>query len=138
VKTITKYFLYVAVPVGLVLTMIGNWKVGLVFGCLAGFFAAFHLGRSLQAETFEINASNKDRMKGLTWYQEEIAQHMRDLRYQLIVDETNLKEWQPSPRARIMGGNFRMETTPYSITISGPRGVIRILKSILDLNKIFI
>lgn len=121
-----------------IVTIFANWKVGLAFGSLLGLFTSVHIGRSLASETFEINATNKDKKKGLSWYENEIISHMHDLRYELMVNEKGLKIWQPSPRARIMGGEFKMEVTPYSITISGSRGTVRIMQSILDINKIFI
>jgi hypothetical protein len=37
-----------------------------------------------------------------------------------------------------MGGEIKVSWTPYAISIDGPRGFVRILSSVLDLNKIFL
>jgi hypothetical protein len=137
-KKVLILFFAISLPIALAVTIVSSWQVGLVFGGLSGLFMSFHLGRTLAAESFEINSSNKDRMKGLSWYEEEIISHLKDLRYYMKVDQRDLKVWEPSPYARTMGGEVKMEVTPYAITITGPRGVVRILKSILDLDKIFI
>lgn len=138
VGRIFKTFLVVFLAIGIIVTLILNWKVGLLFGTLAGLFASMHISRSLTTESFEINTSNKDPLKGLSWYEEEIIAHMRDLRYRIKVDTRELKVWEPRTISQNMGGAFKMEVTPYSITIEGPRGVVRIVKSILDLEKIFL
>lgn len=131
-------FLAIFFPIFLILTIFTSWKLGLLFGLLAGLFTSFQLARNLTRESFEINATNKDKTKGLKWYEDEIIAMMNDLRYQLIEDKNNVKVWQPRLRARVMGGEFKMEVTPYSITITGPRGMVRIVKSVLDLTKIFL
>ena len=137
-KKVMTLFLAIFIPIALGISLVASWQVGIVFGGLIALFMSFHSGRSLTSETFEINSTNKDKMKGLSWYEEETISHLHDLRYILKVNERNLKVWEPSIRSRVMGGEVKMEVTPYSITITGPRGVVRILKSILDLNKIFI
>lgn len=137
-KKVLTLFLAIFIPIAIGVSIVSSWQVGLVFGGLLALFMSFHSGRSLSSETFEINSTNKDKMKGLSWYEEEIISHLHDLRYVLKVNERNLKIWEPSVRSRVMGGEVKMEVTPYAITVTGPRGVVRILKSILDLNKIFI
>jgi hypothetical protein len=137
-KKVLRLFLTVSLPIALVLSVVANWKVGLVFGGLIGLFAAVHLGRNMMTESFEINSSNKDKTKGLSWYEQEIISYMRDLRYRNVLDTHQIKIWQPPVRAQVMGGEFKMEVTPYSITMTGTKGQVRILKSILDLDKIFL
>lgn len=133
-----KTFLTGAIPVAVLVTLFLNWQVGILFGALAGIFFSMHTARSLTTETFEINSTNKDPLKGLSWYENEIVSHMHDLRYRIKVDQKELKIWQPRTISQNMGGDFKMEVTPYSITIEGPRGMVRIVKSVLDLEKIFL
>jgi hypothetical protein len=137
-KRVLKFFIWVTLVTASIIAIFANWQVGLAFGALLGFFTSFHLGRAMTPETFEINASNKDKRRGLSWYEKEVMAHMHDLRYQLVSNQEHLKVWQPSPWARVMGGEFKMELTPYSITLTGPRGAVRIMKSILDIDKIFL
>lgn len=137
-KRVLMIFLATALPVAIVVSFFLSLQVGMVFGGIIGLFMAVHLGRNLQIESFEINTQNKDRQKGFAFYEEEIISIMRDMRYELLQDSREVKVWQPRVRGRVMGGEFKMEVTPYSLTISGPRGIVRIVTSMLDIQKIFI
>jgi hypothetical protein len=131
-------FLITTLSLTLLIGIFSSWQVGLVFGALFGLFTSVHVARNLQAESFEITTLNKDKLKGFSFYEKEVISIMHSLSYELITDEHNLKVWSPSPRARIMGGEFKMETSPYSITLTGSRGTVRIVISMLDIEKIFI
>lgn len=98
----------------------------------------FHYSKVRATESFEINTQNKDSQKGFSWYEEEILSIMASFRHQLVINQTDLKVWQPWGRWRATGSEFRMERTPYSITISGSRGMVKIVLSQLDLEKIFL
>jgi hypothetical protein len=137
-KEMIKTFLGVSLPLALIIAFFTNLLVGLIIGLLLGLFCAVHLSRRLQEESFEINMQNKDKMKGFSFYEKEIISIMDSLRYQLITNEPDMKIWEPSTRAKAMGGNFKMEVSPYSITIHGTRGMVRIVVSMLDIEKIFI
>jgi hypothetical protein len=131
-------FLAAGLPIALVMSIFLSLPVGLLFGSIFGLFMAMHLSRNLQTETFEITIQNKDHQKGFAFYEAEIISIMHDMRYELILDTKENKIWQPRPRARVMGGKFTMQVSPYSITITGPRGIVRIVTSMLDIQKIFI
>jgi hypothetical protein len=124
--------------IGLAFMIFLPWQVALVPGFIFILFAIFHQSKNLQSEVFEINSQNKDPQKGLYWYKEKIYQHLKELNYERKESLSDHEIWIPSPRARIMGGEVKITSTPYSITIEAPRGFIRILISILEIKKIFI
>lgn len=101
-------------------------------------FTYFQYTKVRKTEKFEITTQNKDKLKGFAWYEDEIVSIMASFRHELVVDEKELKVWRPWGRWRATGSEFRMERTPYSITIEGARGMVRIVVSQLDLQKIFL
>lgn len=142
-----RIFLISSVPVTLVVALLlglfvgfrpGLFVVAPLIGTLVGIFCGFHLIRDLQTESFEINQQNKDSQKGLSWYEEMILDQLKAERYIEIGKEGNKRYFSPQIRAQIMGGNIELEVNPYWITVTGPRGFIRILASTLDIKKIFL
>lgn len=120
----------------------GPWKAGLMVGTILGALASlglsFYLVRDLKRETLEINSANKDPRKGLSWYHNEIAQYLHSQRYQEMKSSTSKRCFTPPIMGQHMGGVIELESDAYSITITGPRGFIRILASVLEIKKIFI
>lgn len=74
----------------------------------------------------------------MSWYRDEIISHMYVLRWPLVEDSSEKKVWRPRGQTRVMEDTFSMTYTPYMITISGSRNMIKTIKSILDLEKIFL
>lgn len=126
----------------IILTIGYNYKVGLiiglVFGSLFGLFAAGHIERNLKRDTLEINSSNKAPTIGLHSYREEINQFLSAMRYRQSETYSNITIYTPRVNLRVMGGNIKIEQTPYYISIEAPVGVIRILSSQLEIQKIFL
>lgn len=98
----------------------------------------FHLYRERLLQSFEINTQNKDKQKGFQWYEDEIISIMGSFRHELAAEENGKKVWIPFGRWRTTGKEFVMERTPYSITITGTRSMVRIVLSQLDIEKIFL
>ncbi|GEM_PF-6736861 len=144
---VLRIFLLVSLPmsllIGLLLTLFMGFRPGVflvspLFGSLAGLFAGFHLTRELKRETLEINQQNKDSQKGLPWYEEAILEQLHAERY-IESEKLGAKRiFVPQIRGQVMGGHIELEVQTYWITISGPRGFIRILASTLDIKKIFL
>lgn len=116
----------------------GIFIVAPLIGTLMGLFAGFHLIRDLQPETLEINQQNKDSQKGLSWYEEMILEQLHAERYIEIERNGTKRIFSPPIRAQVMGGKIELDVQPYWITVTGPRGFVRILSSTLDLKKIFL
>ncbi len=117
---------------------IAGMMVGAILGALASLGLSFYLVRDLKRETLEINSGNKDPRKGLSWYHDEIAQYLHSQRYQEIKTQNSKRCFSPPIMGQHMGGVIELEADAYSITITGPRGFIRILASILEIKKIFL
>jgi hypothetical protein len=142
-----RIFLITSLPVTLVVALLlgliigfrpGLFIVAPLIGTLLGMFAGFHLTRDLKTESFEINQQNKDSQKGLSWYEEAILDQLRAERYIETEKNGNKRVFTPNIRAQVMGGNVELEVNTYWITVTGPRGFIRILASTLDIKKIFL
>ncbi len=142
-----RIFLIVSLPATLVVASIltiifgfrsGTFVVSPLIGTLLGLFAGFHLIRDLKIETLEINQQNKDSQKGLHWYEEAILEQLAVERYEEIEKKGNIRVFAPNIRAQVMGGNIEVDVQPYWITVTGPRGFVRILASTLDIKKIFL
>lgn len=145
-KKFLKYFflafLCVFITTFVILTITLHWKAGLiigaVFGGLFGLFAAGHMERNMQVSSFEINAQNKKQELGLSEYEDEIKSYLTVMRYELYKEEGEKTFYRPRPRLRVMGGDVVILRNPYYIEVEAPIGVVRILQSQLDLEKIFI
>lgn len=112
--------------------------IGATFGSLFGMFVAGHLERNLKRDKLIINSKNRNPKYGLNYYLQEIEQYLIVMRYQETENEDNYRVFTPRPRLRVMGGNIKLKSDPYEIEIEAPIGVIRILSSQLDLEKIFL
>lgn len=116
-----------------------EWQIIAVFTLIFTLFFLVNLKRNnLKLETFEITPSNKNPKVPMSWYRDEIISHMYVLRWPLTQDLPEKKEWRPRGMTRVMEESFSMTYTPFMITISGSRNMITTLKSILDLEKIFL
>ena len=144
---VARIFLIVSLSVTILvaglLTLFFGFRMGIfivapLIGTLMGLFAGFHLIRDLQPETFEINQQNKDSQKGLSWYEEMILEQLHAERYIEIERNGTKRIFSPPIRAQVMGGKIELDVQPYWITVTGPRGFVRILSSTLDLKKIFL
>ncbi len=111
--------------------------VALVAATLMAGLMSFYLTRELARETLEITAANKDRQKPLSWYQQEILSFLHSQRYQRLDDLEGEQVYSPRGLQH-MRGNVHLKIDAYSITLSGPKGVVRILASLLDLKKNFL
>jgi hypothetical protein len=105
---------------------------------LFGIASYIHLTRERSLQSFEITTQNKDSQKGFQWYEDEIISIMRSFRHELSTDEDGRKVWVPFGRWKITGKEFIIERTPYSISITGTRSMVRIVLSQLDIEKIYL
>lgn len=111
-------------------------KALLISGIVSLLFLVFmlsHLERNLRRSQFEINPSNKDPKKGLSWYEKEMENFLLDLSYELTGSNNGIKSFRPRMRQRIMGGEVEIERTPYLIIIKGPSGIVQILAKVVEI-----
>lgn len=115
------------------------WQVVLIIALIFSLFFLTHLKyNNLKLETFDITPSNKDPLTPMSWYRDEIISQMVVLRWRLIEDTPEKKVWMPRGQSRVMENSFTMTYSPYVINISGSRNMITMMKSFLDLEKIFL
>lgn len=130
-------YLYLFIPV--ILCLFIPWQVVLVVGIFFSLFAFTHLKyNNLKFETFDITPQNKDPLTPMSWYRDEIISQMSVMRWALIEDGPDWKVWAPQGQARVMEDSFSMSYSPYIITIKGSRNMVMMMKSFLDLEKIFL
>lgn len=136
-KNYLKYFIAL-IPLALLSYFI-PWQVLLIFLSIFSLFFFTHLKyNNLKTETFEINATNKDKLTPMSWYENVIISQMNMLRWNLIENTREKKVWVPRGQTRVMENSFTMEYSPYLIVIKGSRNMIKMMKSFLDLEKIFL
>lgn len=115
------------------------WQIVLIFTLIFSLFAFTHLKYSnLKSQSFDITPTNKDPTTPMSWYRDEIISQMAVMRWVLIEDTDERKVWVPQGQARVMETSFTMSYSPYVITIQGSRNMIAMMKSFLDLEKIFL
>lgn len=115
------------------------WQVVLVVLFIFSLFSFTHLKKqNLKLETFEINPSNKEKLTPMAWYQNVIISQMTVLRWNLVEDIQGKKVWIPRGATRVMEDSFTMKYSPYLIEITGSRNMIKMMKSFLDLEKIYL
>lgn len=137
-KSFLLIFLISTISLSLIIPVKAALIISTVFGILFGLFAAGHIERTMEMESFTINSSNKNPTLGLQYYFNEMDQYLMVMRYSKEVIGENLYHYTPRPRLRVMGGNVEIKKTAYEIEVKAPTGVVRILKSQLDLEKIFL
>lgn len=122
--------------------MFGTWpeaiKVALILGVLAASGISFYLVRDLKRETLEITSANKDSQKSMKWYEDEILSFLRAQRYEELPSHEGKRIFSPRAMTQHMGGIVEVSFSTLAITLTAPRGTVRILASLLDLKKIFL
>ena len=113
-------------------------KIGAIFGSLVAFFMSVHVGRDLKEETLEITSGNKDKMRSMSWYEQEILSQLNGQRYRELPRQDEHRIFEPRLLSQTMGGNVYLKVSAFEITLRGPRGFIRIIASILDIKKIYL
>ena len=120
----------------------GPWQaslmVGAILGSIGAFGLSFFLVRDLKRETLEITSANKDSQKSMKWYENEILSFLKAQRYKELTAINGVRQFIPRSMSQHMGGLVELECTTLSITLTAPRGTVRILASLLDLKKIFL
>jgi hypothetical protein len=107
----------------------------------AGVFALFTssmVTRELEETTLEITPQMMDPQKGLQWYYQETLNLLLSLRYKALERTTEEEIFRPRDLYQLLGGKVYIVRTPYTLTVKGPRGFVKILSSTLDLSKIFL
>lgn len=112
--------------------------VGVVFAGLGAFGMSFYLVRDLSRETLTITSATKDKQRSMRWYEDEILSFLASQRYQELARDGATRVFEPRMLGQHMGGTVTLAASAYEITLTGPRGVVRILASLLDLKKIFL
>lgn len=137
-----KEFIKFIIPILLlmsILSLIIAWQVVLVLTFIFSLFFITNLKyHNLKKETFEITPSNKDPLTPMHWYRDEIMSQMYVLRWRLAEDTAEKKVWIPRGMTRVMEDSFTMSYSPYIISISGSRNMIKMMKSFLEFEKIFL
>ena len=124
--TLISIFLY---PIGKSLLL------GTIIGFLYGLFAMGFMVRQLKRTKFVIDSSNKKIDKGLLWYQERIEEQARDLRFKEVLRSSNKIIYRPSTLYRVFESEIIIELSPYDISISCSRMMMRIILDYLDFDS---
>ena len=134
-----KYLKFALLLIPLILCLVIPWQVVIIITLLFSLFAFTHLKyTNLKIETFDITPQNKDPLTPMSWYRDEIISQMTMMRWVLIEDSVDKKVWRPLGQARVMEDSFSMSYSPYIISMKGSRNMITMMKSFLDLEKIFL
>ena len=134
-----KYLKYLYLFIPIILCLFIPWQVVLLVGIIFSLFAYTHLKyNNLKFETFDITPQIKDPLIPMSWYRDEIISQMSVMRWALVEDGPEWKVWAPLGQARVMEDSFSMSYSPYIITIKGSRNMVTMMKSFLDLEKIFL
>ncbi len=123
----------------LFLLFIFPWQVVIVLTLIFSLFFFTHLKyNNLKLETYEITPAIKNPRTPMNWYRDVIINQMYVLRWNLVEDTPEKKVWKPRGQTRVMEDSFTMTYSPYLISISGSRNMIKMMKSFLDLEKIYL
>ena len=117
---------------------ISSLKIAAIFSTLVSFFMSVHVARDLKVELLEITSGNKDKMKPMSWYENEILAQLSGQRYREQPPQEGFRVFEPRLLSQTMGGNVYLKSSAFEITLRGPRGFIRIVASILDIKKIYL
>ncbi len=100
--------------------------MGALAGVLYGLFAIGFTERALRRVSFEINPSNKDPQKGLSWYRERLELQMHHMLYRCEKSSDGVV-FHPLRLYRIFETPVHFTYDPYSINITASRMTMRIL-----------
>jgi hypothetical protein len=102
-----------------------------------GLFWLAHKKRKNKISVLEITPNMIDPQKGLHFYFEESLNFFKSLRYQILQVGPNKWRLSPTPRHSVVTQDIEITKDALILTITGPDHSIRMLKSILDLERIF-
>jgi hypothetical protein len=132
-------FIIFYVPTYMIYSLFGSteaaWLVSLIISGVFALFSATNIAREMSEMSFEINSSNKDPQKGLSLYVEETKNLLLRLRFEIEKEASEEIIFRPKGLLQVMNGKIYIKITPYFIVITGPKGIVKILLSSLDLTK---
>lgn len=96
-------------------------------------FAFGFMVRKLKRVSFIIDAKNKDKNKGLSWYKEKITEQALDMRFKQTLSSSTHLVFRPWGLYRVFESNIIIELTPYDIKLTCTRMMMRIILDYLEL-----
>lgn len=107
----------------------------LVGGGVYSLFVVGFMSRMLKSVSLEINASNKDREKGLSWYYDLIIEQIRDMRFRQYLDVDGLKKFKPVGIYQVLENPIEVRVTPYDINVKCSKMMKRIISDLIEIDE---
>jgi hypothetical protein len=89
----------------------------------------------LKTVSLEINASNKDRDKGLQWYSDQIFGQIHDMRFKKYLEIDGLIKYKPVGIYQVLESPIEVRITPYDINIKCSKMMKRILSDLIEIEE---
>lgn len=109
--------------------LLGSSVVGLIYS----FFVVGFMSRNLKEVKFEINTQNKDPEKGLRWYEEQIIEQIKDMRYREYLTLKGIRKFRPTGLYQVLESKIELHTSPYAINIKCSKMMRRIISDLVEI-----
>lgn len=111
-----------------------------IAGCIYGLFCVGFMTRLMKTAQLEVNSSNRDPQKGLSWYADEIRQQIRDLRFKRVgsgskVDPA-LEVYHPTGLYRVWERRIELRVDAYEVKVRASRFVIRVMSDLVEIEPV--
>lgn len=91
------------------------------------------MSRNLKEVKFEINTQNKDPEKGLRWYEEQIIEQIKDMRYREYLTLKGIRKFRPTGLYQVLESKIELHTSPYAINIKCSKMMRRIISDLVEI-----
>lgn len=100
-----------------------------IAGCL---YLGFKV-RPLASKTLEVSSGNKHPQRPMKWYEDRIREQIRDLRFKSAGIKDGVETFTPTTLYKVYEPNIYLEVTPYTITVSASRLMIRLIATYIEI-----
>lgn len=107
--------------------------VATIAGGIMGLMSSGFMVRKLKVEEIEINTTNKDPDKGLDWYEEQIREQLRDMRFISKCRLGATETFKPRGLYRIFESDIELERQVYWIRLRASRLFLRLIEDLIDI-----
>lgn len=110
--------------------------MAMVGGFIYALFSAGFMTRMMKTAVLEVTPANKDPQKGIQWYEDEIKQQIRDMRFKKVGKQSGFEVYHPQGFRKLWEGRIELTSDAYHVRVVASRMMIRILSDIVEIKPL--